>query len=55
MGIRSTVLLPRHHAADVLRAIRGLREHLAPVLQIGEIRSVVADDLWLSPSYSARR
>ena len=27
--------------------------HLAPVLQISEIRTVAGDDLWLSPSFGA--
>jgi xylitol oxidase len=31
--------------------MRGLREHLAPVLQVSELRTVAADDLWLSGSY----
>ena len=25
--------------------------HIAPVLQISEVRSIAADDLWLSPCY----
>jgi xylitol oxidase len=29
----------------------GLGERMAPVLQISEIRTVAADDLWMSPSY----
>ncbi len=29
----------------------GLRERLAPVLMISEVRSIAADALWLSPCY----
>ncbi|MFD7896818.1 D-arabinono-1,4-lactone oxidase [Streptomyces sp. NPDC059743] len=35
-------------AFDALTAIGG---RIAPALQIGEIRTVAADDLWLSPAY----
>ena len=49
--LQTEYLLDRHHAADAFAAVRGLREQIAPVLQICEIRTVAADDLWLSPSY----
>ncbi len=49
--LQSEYLLPRHLAADALDAMAGLGERMAPVLQISEIRTVAADDLWMSPSY----
>jgi xylitol oxidase len=49
--IQTEYLLPRHAAAAALDAMAGLGELLAPVLQISEIRTVAADDLWMSPSY----
>jgi xylitol oxidase len=49
--LQSEYLLPRRHAVAALRALRGMREQLAPLLQISEVRTVAADDLWLSPSY----
>jgi xylitol oxidase len=49
--IQTEYLLPRHLAAEALDAMAGLGERMAPVLQISEIRTVAADDLWMSPSY----
>jgi xylitol oxidase len=49
--IQSEYLLPRQLAAGALRAMATIRDQVAPVLRISEIRTVAADDLWLSPSY----
>jgi xylitol oxidase len=49
--LQTEYLLPRHAAAEVLAAMAGLAGRLGPVLQIGEIRTVAADELWLSPFY----
>lgn len=49
--LQSEYLVPRPHAASALRAIHDLREHVAPHLLISEVRTVAADDLWLSPCY----
>ncbi|MGW4820311.1 FAD-binding protein [Streptomyces sp. NPDC004227] len=49
--LQSEYLLPRRHALDVLHALDGIRETVAPVLQTCEIRTVAADEQWLSPSY----
>jgi xylitol oxidase len=49
--LQSEYFLPREAAASAIRAVRDLGEQLAPVLQISEIRTVAADDLWLSPAY----
>lgn len=49
--LQSEYLLPREHARDALRAVAAISDVLAPVVQVCEIRTVVADDLWLSPSY----
>lgn len=49
--LQSEYLVPRRHAVAALRAISELREHLAPLLQISEVRTVAADDLWMSPCY----
>ena len=39
------------HAVPALHALSQIRDRLAPVLRICEIRAVAADELWLSPSY----
>jgi xylitol oxidase len=49
--LQSEYLLPRQLAAGALRAIASIRDQVAPVLRISEIRTVAADGLWLSPSY----
>ncbi|GGZ32134.1 FAD-binding protein [Streptomyces poonensis] len=49
--IQSEYLLPRPHATDALHALDGIRDVIAPVLQICEVRTVAADEQWLSPSY----
>jgi alditol oxidase len=49
--LQSEYLLPRPYAVDALRAVDGIRDTVAGVLQICEVRTVAADDQWLSPSY----
>lgn len=48
--LQSEYLLPRQHAVAALDAVAGLRREIAGVVQVCEIRTVAADDLWLSPS-----
>nr|WP_022893028.1 D-arabinono-1,4-lactone oxidase [Agromyces subbeticus] len=49
--LQSEYLVPRADAVAALEAMRGLAAHIAPLLQVCEVRSVRADDLWLSPAY----
>jgi xylitol oxidase len=49
--LQSEYLLPIEHAVPALRALDGVRDRIAPALQISEVRTVAADALWLSPSY----
>ncbi len=49
--IQSEYLVPSQHGAAALAAVAALRERIAPVLHVSEIRTVAADDLWLSPSH----
>jgi xylitol oxidase len=49
--LQSEFFLPRTRAAEALGVVRELSSLVAPVLQISEVRTVAADDLWLSPSY----
>ncbi|MET9830287.1 FAD-binding protein [Streptomyces sp. NPDC006385] len=49
--LQSEYLLPREYALDALHALDGIRSTVAPVLQTCEVRTVAADDQWLSPSY----
>jgi xylitol oxidase len=49
--LQSEYFMPRQHAFAAFLAIDGLGEHIAPFLQISEIRTIAADDLWMSPCY----
>jgi xylitol oxidase len=49
--LQSEYLIPRRLAASALEALEGIAGQIAPVLQVCELRSVAADQLWLSPSY----
>ncbi|MPY48419.1 FAD-binding protein [Streptomyces acidicola] len=49
--LQSEYLLPRQHALDALHALDAVREVIAPVLQTCEVRTVAADEQWLSPSF----
>ncbi|GAA4587326.1 alditol oxidase [Planotetraspora phitsanulokensis] len=49
--LQAEYLMPRRHAVAALHALDDIRDRIAAVLQISEIRTVAADDLWLSPSY----
>ena len=49
--LQSEYLLPVAHAVPALHALNEIRDHLAPVLQICEIRVIAADQLWLSTAY----
>jgi xylitol oxidase len=49
--LQSEYLVPRQHAFQALQVIDQLREYIAPLLQISEVRSIAADDLWMSPCY----
>lgn len=49
--IQSEYLVPRSRAVEAIEAVRALAPLVAPLLQITEIRTVAADDLWLSSSY----
>jgi alditol oxidase len=46
--LQTEYIVPRQHALAAIHAIHELREHIAPYLLISEIRSIAADDLWMS-------
>ena len=47
--LQSEYFVPREHARAALLAIAGLRDQLGPLVHASEIRSIAADDFWLSP------
>jgi xylitol oxidase len=50
--LQSEYLIPREHATDAIRTMRKLSDVVTPLLLVGEIRTVAADHLWLSPNYA---
>jgi alditol oxidase len=49
--IQSEFHVARHHVEGAIRAVHALGETLRPVLQVCEIRTIAADELWMSPQY----
>lgn len=49
--IQAEYLLPRENAVEAIRSLRTLHERITPLLHVTEIRTMRADDLWLSPAY----
>jgi len=49
--IQSEYHVPRRHAVAALEALRARAEVIRPLLMVTEIRTVAADNLWLSPQY----
>ncbi|MBG6240142.1 xylitol oxidase [Mycetocola sp. CAN_C7] len=49
--LQSEYLIPREHAVEAIRTMRSLSEIVTPLLLVGEIRTIAADQLWLSPNY----
>jgi xylitol oxidase len=48
--LQSEYFVPRERAAEAFDALRALGNQFAPVIQVSEVRTIAADDLWLSPS-----
>jgi alditol oxidase len=48
--LQSEYFVPRAAAGEALAALRGLGEAIDPALHVTELRTVAADDLWLSPA-----
>ena len=49
--LQSEYLVPRADAVAAIEAVRALADRIAPLLLVNEVRTVRADDLWLSSSY----
>lgn len=49
--LQSEYFVPRKNAVDAIFAVEKLHEKISPHLLITEIRTIAADDLWLSPCY----
>jgi xylitol oxidase len=49
--LQSEYLLPRRNAVDAILAVERLRDQVTPHLLISEIRTIAADELWMSTCY----
>jgi alditol oxidase len=49
--LQSEYLVPRDRAVEALAALNPVADRIASVLRIAEIRTVAADELWLSMAY----
>ena len=49
--LQSEYFVPRQHAVEAILAVERLRDKVSPHLLISEIRTIAADDLWMSTAY----
>lgn len=49
--IQSEYLLPRENTVAAIDALSAIRDRIRPLLQVTEIRTIAADELWLSAAY----
>ncbi len=49
--IQSEYLIPREDAVDALLALDAIRAQFQPALMVAEVRTVAADDLWMSTAH----
>jgi xylitol oxidase len=49
--LQSEYFVPRRNAVDAIIAVERLRDHVSPHLLITELRTIDADELWMSPCY----
>jgi alditol oxidase len=49
--IQSEYFVPREHGYQAMLAVEQLRDHITPHLYITELRTIAADDLWMSEAF----
>ena len=49
--LQSEYIFPRQYAVSALQAVDQIRDQVNPLLQISEVRTIAADNLWMSPCY----
>ena len=48
---QSEYFVHRDHTVDALAAVRAIGPRMANIIKVCEIRTIAADDIWLSPAY----
>ena len=49
--LQTEYLLPRRNALAAIRAVAAISAQVSPLIQTSEVRTVAADQLWMSPCY----
>jgi xylitol oxidase len=49
--LQSEYFVPRRNAVEAILAVERLRDQVDPHLLISELRTIAADELWMSPCY----
>jgi xylitol oxidase len=49
--LQAEYFVPRKHAVEAILAVERIRDQVSPHLLITEIRTIAADDFWMSPCY----
>lgn len=49
--LQSEYMVARTHACGAIEALLRMGQRIAPLIQVSELRTVAADELWLSPQY----
>ncbi|KNC15065.1 FAD-binding protein [Arthrobacter sp. RIT-PI-e] len=49
--LQTEYLVGREHAVEAINRMRALAPRISPLLQVSEVRSMAADELWLSNNY----
>jgi alditol oxidase len=49
--LQTEYLIPRHHAPEALLALDSVRDRFASLLQVSEVRTIAADQQWMSTAY----
>lgn len=49
--LQSEYFVDRNHAVEAIRAVRAIADRVRPALMASELRTVAADDLWMSTAY----
>ena len=50
--LQSEYFVPFEHGYAAIRAVEALRDRIAPLLYVTELRAIAADDLWMSGQYA---
>lgn len=49
--VQSEYVIAREHAIEALQAVRALADDIRPLLQVSEVRTIAADDQWMSMAF----